>query len=126
MADVGSKCETDYDCKPRNFCWEKNAVDTEDQKVCLEKHTAPDKIEFKWHKDTDPTETTEAVLKHGQYCQSGVAKQSDTDENVAICVTIQDIRTASATGENGNSVGYPYACNPDGSSVCQYYKDNEL
>ena len=21
MSDVGSQCETDFDCKPRNFCW---------------------------------------------------------------------------------------------------------
>jgi hypothetical protein len=41
MADVGALCETDYDCKPRNFCW---ALNTVTSTVCLEKHTAPDGI----------------------------------------------------------------------------------
>ena len=41
MADVGSLCESNYDCKPRNFCW---ALDMDSHTVCLEKHTAPDGI----------------------------------------------------------------------------------
>jgi hypothetical protein len=65
MADVGSLCETDYDCKPRNFCW---ALNTVDKYICLEKHTAPDRVVFKWDKANYPSVTTAAVLKHGEYC----------------------------------------------------------
>lgn len=95
MADVGSYCETEFDCKPRNFCWktEKNKPS-----VCLEKHTAPDDIKFFWDADKYPVETAESVLKHGLYCQSGIAKQDlviDPTGYTASCVTITKIFTAS-------------------------------
>jgi|TARA_B110001450_G_scaffold231971_1_gene234267 hypothetical protein len=71
MADVGSYCESEFDCKPRDFCW---ALNKDKKKVCLEKHTAPDGITFKWDKEKYPTETSHSILQHGLYCQSGIAK----------------------------------------------------
>lgn len=72
MADVGSYCQTEFDCKPRNFCWKEHKDDV--HKKCLEKHTAPDDIKFHWDREKYPTETKESVLEHGLYCQSGIAK----------------------------------------------------
>ena len=71
LADVGSECDTDYDCKPRNFCWKLAAADDD---ICLEKHSAPDDTQFYWDSTNYPTVNTESVYKHGEYCQSGVAK----------------------------------------------------
>tara|TARA_B110000285_G_scaffold196963_1_gene228264 strand:- start:725 stop:904 length:180 start_codon:yes stop_codon:yes gene_type:complete len=59
MADVGSYCESEFDCKPRDFCW---SLKKDTPKVCLEKHTAPDGIEFKWDKEKYPTETSDSIL----------------------------------------------------------------
>lgn len=129
MADVGSYCSTEFDCKPRNFCWK---TDKDRPSECLEKHTAPDDIKFYWDKDNYPTETAASVLKHGLYCQSGIAKQdlvADPTGYTASCVTISKIFTASQAGidvtDFNSNVSYPHACNPDGSTVCQYYKGTE-
>ena len=44
--EVRSVCETDYDCKTRNFCWQLSA---NDEKLCLEKHNAPFGTQFFWN-----------------------------------------------------------------------------
>ena len=126
MADVGSYCESEFDCKPRDFCW---SLKKDTPKVCLEKHTAPDGIEFKWDKEKYPTETSDSILQHGLYCQSGIAKQdiiADPDGQTASCVTISKIfvknsPTDVVTDFSTNST-FPHKCNPDGTEVCQYYK----
>ena len=87
MADVGSACETDYDCKPRNFCWKLGA---DQDRQCLEKHSAPDKTQFLWDIGKYPEINVESLYAHGIFCQSGLAfRKSD---NVAECVTIDEIR----------------------------------
>ena len=62
MADVGSLCNTEFDCKPRNFCWklEKGA-----NGKCLEKHTAPDGVKFLWDNERYPEVNKKSVLAHG-------------------------------------------------------------
>lgn len=64
MGDVNSRCETDYDCKARNFCWRKlndNYVQGSSEesnkytpKICLEKHVAPDSTRFWWDLENFP------------------------------------------------------------------------
>ena len=88
LAEVGSECESDYDCKPRNFCWKLTSSATE-MKVCMEKHSAPDGTVIMWDAVKYPTITTEAVYFHGKYCQSGIAKRKSTNE--AECVTFTRI-----------------------------------
>ena len=87
MGDVNSRCETDYDCKPRNFCWRKyiDEKDTNSKftpKICLEKHVSPDSTKFWWDKEQFPLkDNREALYQHGNYCKSGLAYQSETNED---------------------------------------------
>jgi len=53
MGDVGSFCESEFDCKPRNFCW-KLDMEEHTRKVCIEKHVAPDEAEFFWDHEMYP------------------------------------------------------------------------
>lgn len=85
MADVGSLCKTEFDCKPRNFCWK---LEKDGKGKCLEKHTAPDTIQFLWDNEQYPDVTKESVLAHGQYCQSGIAFRDKTNQDIATCVSI--------------------------------------
>jgi len=62
LSDVGSECETDFDCKPRNFCWK---LSKDQGSICLEKHSAPDFTTFMWDKAKYPEVTKDAVLTHG-------------------------------------------------------------
>ena len=70
LSEVGSQCESEFDCKTRNFCW-KLAPGT--PSICLEKHSAPDYTEFMWDLENYPEVTKESVMVHGQYCKSGLA-----------------------------------------------------
>lgn len=45
LLEIGSECESEFDCKPRNFCWK---LKDDSKSVCLEKHSAPDFTEFMW------------------------------------------------------------------------------
>lgn len=84
--EVMSLCESDYDCKMRNFCWQLKSTD---EKICLEKHNAPYGNQFFWDSVAYPAVTKEAVLFHGQYCQSGYAFRRSL--KVAECVNIASI-----------------------------------
>lgn len=113
MADVGSLCKTEFDCKPRNFCWKL----TEDGSgKCLEKHTAPDGIQFLWDLEKYPEVTKKAVLGHGQYCQSGIAFRNNENNNIAECVSIDQIQIAQSKEKDSkrDDVEFPYPCEPNG------------
>ena len=59
--------------------------------------------------------TKEGILYHGKFCASGYANRFSLD--VAQCVTIDNIRVNS----NPNfSLDYPFVCNPNGLTYCQY------
>lgn len=129
LADVGSECETQYDCKPRNFCWK--LVDSKTDKpevtsVCLEKHSAPDDIKFYWDSEKYPTITKESVMAHGTYCKSGTAYQLETNKNVAVCVSINKISASSeenpADVKDQASLDKTLKCSPDGKTWCHYSK----
>lgn len=94
LADVGSECETNYDCKPRNFCWklvDDQTLAPKKTAVCLEQHSAPDDIKFYWDSEKYPTITKESIMAHGTYCKSGTAYRLPSNPNVAVCVSINRI-----------------------------------
>lgn len=92
LADVGSECESDYDCKPRNFCWKLVDENLKPKKpTCLEKHSAPDDIKFYWDSENYPSHTKESIMVHGTYCKSGTAFKMPSNPNVAVCVSINRI-----------------------------------
>jgi len=117
MSDVGSLCETEFDCKPRNFCWKKRKGEAS---MCLEKHSAPDKIEFMWDSEKYPEITKEAVMIHGQYCQSGIAMK--VDETTAKCTSITKVMVADNAEDETPAkqlpIDGPYSCTPNGETVC--------
>ena len=140
MLEIGSECESEFDCKPRNFCW-KLSKDT--KSVCLEKHSAPDFTEFMWDLDKYPKITKDSVLAHGQYCKSGTASmklkkakdndnkdilviptKDDPEANIAVCLTIdEDVSiTSKPTDMKGSPRKKPYECTPDGKTYCLYKK----
>lgn len=88
MADVGSSCESEYDCKPRNFCWK---LKKDEESICLEKYSAPDNTEFLWDSERYPELNKDSVYAHGLYCQSGIALRKPDDQSIAMCVTIDKI-----------------------------------
>ena len=107
MGDVNSRCETDYDCKPRNFCWRKlnlnykkdsnNENNLYTPKICLEKHVSPDNTKFWWDIDQFPEKhfnSKEAIYRHGSYCKSGLAYHSEDKVygHVAVCISINEIQ----------------------------------
>ena len=130
LADVGSECETEYDCKPRNFCWKlvdatKNFA-PEKTAVCLEQHSAPDDIKFYWDSEKYPTITKESIMAHGTYCKSGTAYRLSTNKNVAVCVSINKISTSTVenplTATKEVTLGKTLKCVPDGKHYCHYSK----
>ena len=151
MGDVNSRCETDYDCKARNFCWRKKddpkdtSTDKFSPKICLEKHVAPDSSKFWWDIENYPEfNSKEAIYQHGKYCQSGLAYHREDTEGVHIaeCVSINAIKVVATEGveaipddqaipEQVMSRKYDYTeengkapmpCVP-GYQTCQYLKD---
>lgn len=84
--EVRSLCESDYDCKMRNYCWQE--ADGKD-KICLEKHNAPYGTQFYWDSKSYPVVNKESVLFHGLFCQSGYAMRRNT--TIAECVDIYNI-----------------------------------
>ena len=119
MADVGSHCESEYDCKPRNFCWK---LDKTYNDMCLEKHSAPDRTKFFWDMERFPTMTKESVMYHGQYCQSGTANLQSKD--TAECVSIDEI-TEQEESKTEKSLAKPFECKPDGKTKCNYKKNGK-
>jgi hypothetical protein len=110
--EVRSLCESDYDCKTRNFCWQ---LSLNEDKMCLEKHNAPYGTQFLWNSQLYPVVNKDSVLFHGQYCQSGYAMRRST--NVAECIDITSILTSDASSPNGTTwLPYPYQCTPDGTT----------
>lgn len=95
LADVGSTCDSDYDCMVRNFCWKLRKDDS--QKVCLEQFSAPDGSKMMWDQDKYPEMTKEAIFHHGRFCQSGLARKSADWESE--CVTIDGHSTDPAANE---------------------------
>jgi len=110
MGDVNSRCETDYDCKARNFCWRKlnqnydpkskdeNKLNKFTPKICIEKHVSPDNTQFWWDIDEFPLKhknKKEAIYRHGNYCQSGLAYYKFDTKNgyghIGECVSINKI-----------------------------------
>jgi hypothetical protein len=86
LAEVGSACETDYDCQPRNFCWKLTKTSSSH---CYQKHSAPDFTTFVWDDVKYPGPLSkESVFYHGRYCYSGVAKKNDA--GMAECVTLDE------------------------------------
>jgi len=108
--EVNSLCESDYDCKTRNFCWKLSS--TSDQ-ICLEKHNSPYNTTFFWDSVKFPSVTKEAVLFHGQYCQSGYAWRKSA--NVAECI---DVAYITQSSNPTSKLSSPYGCNPDGKNAC--------
>lgn len=86
MAEVGSMCLTDFDCKVKNFCWKIKKEDTVN--TCFEKYVAPDQSQFFWDADTYPEMNRDSIWHHGQFCQSGLAYQKSGNKYVAECVTV--------------------------------------
>lgn len=120
MAAENSRCETEYDCKASNFCWKLNK---DSERVCLEKHRAPDNTQFQWDKDLYPEVTTMSVYAHGKYCQSATAYR--VSEDVAECVTINGIVASTNKDYSGSPQPYfdkPQKCKSDGTEYCLYYK----
>ena len=76
-----------------------------------------------WDSEKYPKVTKEAVLAHGQYCLSGVAYRKEND--VAVCISIDKIKTAPDDSSDGNEAAYPFECKPDGKTMCHYYKGDE-
>lgn len=54
-----------------------------------------------------------------------MAYQSPTDPNVAICVSIDEIKVANSAAEEGTTSSSPFECKPDGSTMCKYFKDGK-
>ncbi len=104
--EVRSLCESDFDCKSRNFCWQLNG---NQDKFCLEKHNAPYGTQFFWDSNKYPFVNKESILFHGQYCQSGFAMRRSS--NVSECV---DITNVTLTTNPSANLAAPYACKPDG------------
>ena len=125
MADVGSLCNTEIPHQPRNFCWK---LKKGDSGMCLEKHTAPDGIQFVWDNEQFPLVTKKSVLTHGQYCQSGIAFRNIENPDIAECVSIDQIQIAENAEKDAKrqDVVSPYPCVPNGSSMCNYMKNGEL
>ena len=131
LSEVGSECESEFDCKPRNFCWK---LAENKNSICLEKHSAPDYTEFMWDNVKYPEMTKLSVMVHGQYCKSGIASmklkngkipgKSDPESKIAICLTIDDIfgQTADKNDDAGLPIVKPYQCSPDGKTHCLYKK----
>lgn len=142
LADVASECLSEYDCKPRNFCWK---IKTDTNKVCLEKNSAPDGIQIVWDSSKYPEVNTQSIYAHGTYCQSGLAfKVGDMAE----CVSINGVgvtqsettttldkrnlikRTQQSTTDRLDPL-YKWRiedepngeCNPDGKTFCHYAKN---
>lgn len=90
LAEVGSECYSDYDCKTRNFCWKLKKSDK--QSICLEMHSAPDQTQIMWDRVNYPKMTKESVFKHGRYCISGFAYQRKDNPDIAQCISIDTIR----------------------------------
>jgi hypothetical protein len=44
-----------------------------------------------WDLEKYPEVTKKAVLGHGQYCQSGIAFRNNENNNIAECVSIDQI-----------------------------------
>lgn len=140
LSEVGSECESEFDCKTRNFCWK---LSTEKKSICLEKHSAPDFTEFMWDIEKYPTMTKESVMIHGQYCKSGIASmklkevekdgkktlqipdKNDPESKIAVCLTIDDEFGESADEVDivGKEIKAPYSCKPDGKTYCLYKKN---
>lgn len=110
MAEVGSQCETDFDCKPRNFCWK---LSQNEDKQCLEKFSAPDNVEFLWDAETYPDVNRDSIYAHGRFCASGIAWRKAN--NVAQCVTLDEIWV---TSNNTHPHSAPYNCTPEGKEKC--------
>ena len=60
LADVGSECKSDFDCKTRNFCWKLKKED--EQSICLEMHSAPDHTQIMWDRKRYPNMTKEGLF----------------------------------------------------------------
>eukprot|EP00347_Sterkiella_histriomuscorum_P011800 403371051 len=114
--EVGSFCLNDFDCKSRNFCWKLRQAD---DNICLEKHNAPWGQQFLWDSTKYPNVTRHSILFHGQYCQSGYAKQ--VGRNISECVNVTSINVASITTPTQKKVNVssPFACIP-GAETCDY------
>lgn len=139
LSEVGSECESEFDCKTRNFCWRLKA---DAKSICLEKHSAPDYTEFLWDLDKYPRMTKESIMIHGQYCRSGTASMklkkvvvgnkdtyviptaADPEARIAFCLTIDPEFGVSAEPDDmtGSPISAPYRCTPDGKTSCLYKK----
>ena len=143
LLEIGSECESEYDCKPRNFCWKLNE---NSKSVCLEKHSAPDFTEFRWDLENYPIMNKKSVMIHGQYCKSGIASmmlksakdkenkeifviptKNDPESKIAICLTIDKTVGVTTDPKNdvGNSKNEPFQCTPDGKTQCLYKKSGQ-
>ena len=110
--EVRSMCESDYDCKSRNFCWQLNSAE---DKICIEKHNAPYGTQFFWDSTLYPLVNKESILFHGQYCQSGFAMRRSS--NVSECVDITNVTLSTSPSSN---LLYPFPCTPNGQTRCNY------
>lgn len=139
LSEVGSECESEFDCKTRNFCWR---LSKNEKSICLEKHSAPDYTEFLWDIQKYPTMTKESIMIHGQYCKSGTAsmklkkvvkddketfeipQKGDPESEIAVCLTIDNTLRLSSDEKamTGTTVSSPFECKPDGKQYCLYQK----
>jgi hypothetical protein len=53
-----------------------------------------------------------------------MAYRDELNPEIAKCISIDEIKIASASGEEGSASIQPYQCTADGSTVCQYVKRN--
>ena len=114
---------TDYDCKPRNFCWKLNKEEKEG--TCLEKFSAPDGTKLMWNNELYPEVNKTSIYTHGQYCQSGLAHRMDDDNDKAECVTIDEV-TLNYINPNKTAIfQQSLFCDPHNETTCIYKKNGK-